>query len=91
MLKDYSRSLALMSSVLLPAISFAASAQTSMRLLYPSFAGSWATAWIAKEAGYFQREGLDVELDSRRRQHAAWSRRCSAAARRSFRPAPSPR
>ena len=23
------------------------------RVLYPSFAGSWATAWIAKEAGYF--------------------------------------
>ncbi len=33
-----------------------------MRLLYPSFAGSWATAWIAKEAGYFSSEGLDVEL-----------------------------
>jgi NitT/TauT family transport system substrate-binding protein len=33
-----------------------------MRLLYPSFAGSWATAWIAKEAGYFSTEGLDVEL-----------------------------
>jgi hypothetical protein len=30
--------------------------------LYPSFAGSWATAWIAKEAGYFSAEGLDVEL-----------------------------
>lgn len=42
--------------------SFAASAQTHMRLLYPSFAGSWATAWIAKEAGYFADEGLDVEL-----------------------------
>ena len=35
---------------------------TSMRLLYPSFAGSWATAWIAKEAGYFLEERLDVEL-----------------------------
>jgi NitT/TauT family transport system substrate-binding protein len=33
-----------------------------MRLLYPSFAGSWATAWIAKEAGYFLEERLDVEL-----------------------------
>lgn len=40
----------------------AASAPTQMRLLYPSFAGSWATAWIAKEAGYFLNEGLDVEL-----------------------------
>jgi NitT/TauT family transport system substrate-binding protein len=35
---------------------------TSMRLLYPSFAGSWATAWIAREAGYFTAEGLDIEL-----------------------------
>lgn len=40
----------------------AATAPTSMRLLYPSFAGSWATAWIAKEAGYFLDERLDVEL-----------------------------
>src|SRR5580765_2896751 len=48
--------------LLFPAAAFAASAQTSMRLLYPSFAGSWATAWIAKEAGYFANEGLDVEL-----------------------------
>ena len=39
-----------------------ATTQTSLRLLYPSFAGSWATAWIAKEAGYFSAEGLDVEL-----------------------------
>ncbi|MBM4262427.1 MAG: ABC transporter substrate-binding protein [Deltaproteobacteria bacterium] len=39
-----------------------ASAPTQLRLLYPSFAGSWATAWIAKEAGYFLNEGLDVEL-----------------------------
>jgi ABC-type nitrate/sulfonate/bicarbonate transport system substrate-binding protein len=35
---------------------------TSMRVLYPSFGGTWATAWIAKEAGYFSAEGLDVEL-----------------------------
>lgn len=41
---------------------FCATTQTPMRLLYPSFAGSWATAWIAKEAGYFSAEGLDVEL-----------------------------
>jgi NitT/TauT family transport system substrate-binding protein len=40
----------------------AATPPTSMRLLYPSFAGSWATAWIAKEAGYFLEERLDVEL-----------------------------
>ena len=41
---------------------FCATTQTALRLLYPSFAGSWATAWIAKEAGYFSAEGLDVEL-----------------------------
>jgi NitT/TauT family transport system substrate-binding protein len=40
----------------------AATAATPLRLLYPSFAGSWATAWIAKEAGYFLDERLDVEL-----------------------------
>jgi ABC-type nitrate/sulfonate/bicarbonate transport system substrate-binding protein len=33
-----------------------------MPLLYPSFAASWATTWIAKDAGYFSAEGLDVEL-----------------------------
>ena len=48
--------------VLSPVIGFSAPAPTSIRLLYPSFAGSWATAWIAKEAGYFLDEGLDVEL-----------------------------
>ena len=40
----------------------AAQTITPLRLLYPSFAGSWGTAWIAKEAGYFANEGLDVEL-----------------------------
>jgi len=45
-----------------PITSLAASAPTPIRLLYPSFAGSWATAWVAKEAGYFSQEGLDVEL-----------------------------
>ena len=48
--------------ILLPALGFGAGAATPLRLLYPSFAGSWATAWIAKEAGYFANEGLDVEL-----------------------------
>jgi NitT/TauT family transport system substrate-binding protein len=37
-------------------------ASTSMRFLYPSFAGTWAVPWIAKEAGYLNAEGLDVEL-----------------------------
>jgi len=57
-------------SILLAAlvVSFAAPASqvfaagTSIRVLYPSFGGTWATAWIAKEAGYFSAEGLDVEL-----------------------------
>jgi ABC-type nitrate/sulfonate/bicarbonate transport system substrate-binding protein len=40
----------------------ALAAMTSLRVLYPSFGGTWATAWIAKEAGYFSSEGLDVEL-----------------------------
>jgi ABC-type nitrate/sulfonate/bicarbonate transport system substrate-binding protein len=39
-----------------------AAGTTSLRLLYPSFSASWATSWIAKEAGYFAAEGLDVEL-----------------------------
>jgi NitT/TauT family transport system substrate-binding protein len=47
---------------ILPSAAICATTQTSLRLLYPSFAGSWATAWIAKEAGYFSAEGLDVEL-----------------------------
>jgi NitT/TauT family transport system substrate-binding protein len=46
----------------IPSVAYAATATTSIRLLYPSFAGSWATAWIAKEAGYFNSEGLEVEL-----------------------------
>lgn len=61
---DRAKTCMLLASLLLlaPAGAFAASAMTSMRLLYPSFSGSWATAWIAKEAGYFSGEGLDVEL-----------------------------
>ena len=43
-----------------PAKSFGAT--TSMRFLYPSFSGTWAVPWIAKEAGYLNAEGLDVEL-----------------------------
>lgn len=43
-----------------PAKSFGAT--TSIRFLYPSFAGTWAVPWIAKEAGYLKAEGLDVEL-----------------------------
>lgn len=39
---------------------FCATALT--RFLYPSSSGTWATPWIAKEAGYFAAEGMDVEL-----------------------------
>jgi NitT/TauT family transport system substrate-binding protein len=52
-------------TVLISILPYAANCATTskpLRLLYPSFAGSWATAWIAKEAGYFSAEGLDVEL-----------------------------
>lgn len=35
---------------------------TFMRFLHPSFGATWATPWIAKEAGYFAAEGLEVEL-----------------------------
>jgi NitT/TauT family transport system substrate-binding protein len=41
---------------------FPAATPISMRLLYPSFAGTWAPAWVTKEAGFFAAEGLDVEL-----------------------------
>ncbi len=37
-------------------------ANTFLRFLYPSFGGTWAVPWIAKEAGYFASGGLDVEL-----------------------------
>src|ERR1700757_4822413 len=49
-------------AVFLNSSSAAFCATNSMPLLYPSFAASWATTWIAKEAGYFSAEGLDVEL-----------------------------
>ncbi|HEY7164174.1 MAG TPA: ABC transporter substrate-binding protein [Candidatus Binatia bacterium] len=52
--------LALISVAAFPSPGFGAG--IPMRLLYPSFAASWATTWIAKEAGYFSAEGLDVEL-----------------------------
>jgi ABC-type nitrate/sulfonate/bicarbonate transport system substrate-binding protein len=44
----------------LPANGLAAT--TSKRFLYPSFSGTWAVPWIAKEDGYLSAEGLDVEL-----------------------------
>ena len=54
--------LAIVALLAIAPASWAATTLTPIRLLYPSFAGSWATAWIAKEAGYFAQEGLDVEL-----------------------------
>ncbi len=44
------------------AFSYQTFAATPMRILYPSFSGSWAATWVAKEAGYLSAEGLDVEL-----------------------------
>ena len=35
---------------------------TSMRFLYPTLSGTFAASWIAKEAGYYAAEGLDIEL-----------------------------
>ena len=62
----FGRKIALIAALIIcsviPVVALAATATTPLRLLYPSFAGSWATAWIAKEAGYFSAEGLDVEL-----------------------------
>lgn len=60
--KSYLLAMILISVTLSPSLPYCATSQTLVRLLYPSFAGSWATSWIAKEAGYFTNEGLDVEL-----------------------------
>jgi NitT/TauT family transport system substrate-binding protein len=54
--------LALLILLVVPEGATGASALTHIRVLYPSFAGSWAPAWVTKEAGYFANEGLDVEL-----------------------------
>ena len=40
----------------------APSSLASMRFLYPTLSGTFAASWIAKEAGYFAAEGLDIEL-----------------------------
>ena len=40
----------------------APAAPAPMRFLYPTLSGTFAASWIAKEAGYFSAEGLDVEL-----------------------------
>src|ERR1051325_7068123 len=40
----------------------AAFAQERITFLYPSPAGSWATPVIAKEAKYFDEEGISIEL-----------------------------
>ena len=56
------RTLLTLLMIILPSAIPAWGANTAMRLLYPSFGGTWATSWIAKEAGYFAAEGIDVEL-----------------------------
>jgi NitT/TauT family transport system substrate-binding protein len=43
-------------------VGLSAEAQERITFLYPSPAGSWATPMIAKEARYFDDEGLSVEL-----------------------------
>jgi NitT/TauT family transport system substrate-binding protein len=35
---------------------------TSMRVAYSAISGAMSSLWVAQEAGYFKREGLDVEL-----------------------------
>src|SRR5215470_5270444 len=60
MFLKYTRLVVFLMLVVVPAKGLAAG--FSLPLLYPSFATSWATTWIAKEAGYFNAEGLDVEL-----------------------------
>ena len=48
--------IALLAVLLASPFSSALSATTSMRVLYPSFGGTWAVPWIAKEASYFMAE-----------------------------------
>src|SRR5258705_14018202 len=50
--------LSLLAVLVIPAI---AAAQERITVLYPSPAGSWMIPVIAKEAKYFEREGLSME------------------------------
>lgn len=50
--------LSLLAALVIPAI---AAAQERLTVLYPSPAGSWMIPVIAKEAKYFEREGLSME------------------------------
>jgi ABC-type nitrate/sulfonate/bicarbonate transport system substrate-binding protein len=52
------KNIILWSALLVPALS---QAQERITVLYPSPAGSWMIPVIAKEAKYFEREGLSVE------------------------------
>jgi len=72
-----------------PGRGVAATAPTHIRVLYPSFAGSWAPAWVTKEAGFFANEGLDLNLFASA-VALEWLRPCSAAARPSSKPGPRP-
>ena len=56
-------------------------AQEQLTVLYPSPAGSWMIPVIAKEAKYFEKEGLAVEY-VRVGGGSGSSQRCSAAARK---------
>jgi len=44
-------------------------AQERITFLYPSAASSWAIPMVAKEAKYFEQEGLSVELVRVGREH----------------------
>ena len=58
-------------------------AQERITVLYPSPAGSWMIPVIAKEAKYFEREGITVDMCESAEAHGLL-RLCSAAARKSF-------
>ena len=50
-------------SVFLGILSLASSAEAApLRVAYSAISGAMSSLWVAQEAGYFKREGLDVEL-----------------------------
>src|ERR1051325_6341205 len=51
--------LAALAIVLLPS---SASAQTKLRVAYPTTVGSMGILWVTKDAGLFEKYGLDVSL-----------------------------
>ena len=50
-------------SVFLGILSLASAAEAApLRVAYSAISGAMSSLWVAQEAGYFKREGLDVEL-----------------------------